>query len=730
MTKKQGLTTYHIDALEEKLGDNDQVAMQDILNEKRDAEQFIRLVAPEYLGVYVLNKDTDTFRDIIGPDEFRQLVKEHGGHYSAALRVYADNWVDEKDRSIFSYLLDYDKIYETLQTQYEISLSYRKKDNTQIGLRIRSYSRLEEDKNLSIWFYTDEGIRTEEKEEERHRRLSDAYAVAKNANDELTKVVEELKEEKEKLEKALEEAEVKNEIISAIGKSYYYISRIDLEEDYYEIVSGYEKFPETVKREGCMSQGVEANASKLVDEAYVEEFLEFINLATLSERLEKDEPLTLEYRMKNGKWHRACLIIKKRDDKGHVTNVLFAIREITEQKRNEEQMIHKVAEARHEAIEKNRFLSNMSHDIRTPVNGIVGLLDIAEQFPEDLNMQKKCRSKIKELSGYLVTMVGDILEMNRLQSDTLAPQETMIDITELLRTVNEESQRDAVKKNIRYSIDWDKSQINHRYVLGDPLYVQRILKIIADNAIKFSPSGSQVSVWCREEEIDEENVSFSFGCEDHGIGMSKEFLEHAFDLFSQEDEGSRTRYQGIGIGLPIAKKMAEKLHGSISLESKQGLGTKAVTTLLFKIGDLKENGKVEDRLPVSLQGLRALVVEDNELNMEIAKFILEDQEIKVECAFDGKEAVAKFENSEPGHYNMILMDIMMPNLNGRDATRKIRALNRQDARTIPIIAMSANVFPDDIIKNQLAGMNGNLAKPLDGKKLLELVKQCLTKKPL
>lgn len=730
MTEKQGLTTYHIDALEEKLGDNDQVAMQDILNEKRDAEQFIRLVAPEYLGVYVLNKDTDTFRDIIGPDEFRQLVKEYGGHYSAALRVYADNWVDEKDRSIFSYLLDYDKIYETLQTQYEISLSYRKKDNTQIGLRIRSYSRLEEDKNLSIWFYTDEGIRTEEKEEERHRRLSDAYAVAKNANDELTKVVEELKEEKEKLEKALEEAEVKNEIISAIGKSYYYISRIDLEEDYYEIVSGYEKFPETVKREGCMSQGVEANASKLVDEAYVEEFLEFINLATLSERLEKDEPLTLEYRMKNGKWHRACLIIKKRDDKGHVTNVLFAIREITEQKRNEEQMIHKVAEARHEAIEKNRFLSNMSHDIRTPVNGIVGLLDIAEQFPEDLNMQKKCRSKIKELSGYLVTMVGDILEMNRLQSDTLAPQETMIDITELLRTVNEESQRDAVKKNIRYSIDWDKSQINHRYVLGDPLYVQRILKIIADNAIKFSPSGSQVSVWCREEEIDEENVSFSFGCEDHGIGMSKEFLEHAFDLFSQEDEGSRTRYQGIGIGLPIAKKMAEKLHGSISLESKQGFGTKAVTTLPFKIGDLKENGKVEDCLPVSLQGLRALVVEDNELNMEIAKFILEDQEIKVECAIDGKEAVTKFENSEPGHYNMILMDIMMPNLNGRDATRKIRALNREDAKTIPIIAMSANVFPDDIIKNQLAGMNGNLAKPLDGKKLLELVKQCLTKKPL
>lgn len=551
---------------------------------------------------------------------------------------------------------------------------------------------------------------------------------AKNANEELTKASEELKLEKEKLERALEDAEIKNEIISAIGKSYFYISRIDLEEDSYEVVSGYERFPKDVNRKGSISKSVKDNSNLLVEDAYIESFLEFIDVTTMAERLEKEDSLGMEYRMKNGMWHKARLIVKKKDENGHVTHVLLAIREITEEKRKEQQILMKAAEAKHEVIEKNRFLSNMSHDIRTPVNGIVGLLDIADQFPEDLNLQKKCRDKIKDLSGYLVTMVGNILELNQLQSDRSMPQENVIDITELLRTVNEESQQDAAKKNIRYAIDWDRSQIHQRYVLGDSLYVQRILKIVADNAIKFSPNGSVISVWCKDERIDEDHVSISFGCEDHGIGMSKEFLDHAFDLFVQEDEGSRTKYQGIGIGLSIAKTIADKLHGTISIESEKGVGTKVVTRIPFKTADFKDHGKVEDCAPLSLKGLRALVVEDNELNMEIAKFILEDQGIQVECAWDGKEALDMFEDSVFGYYNLILMDIMMPNLNGRDATRKIRALNRQDAKLIPIIAMSANVFQDDLIKNQRAGMDGHLPKPLDGQTLIEVVKQCLIKK--
>ncbi len=702
-----------------------------------ESRQIIRALTEDYVAVYEIVPEKDWGVGIKLDNRILDQMEEDFSEtfcYSEAMRKYAKEWVCPEDQKNFLKMVTIDCLKESfLEGREKLEIKYRilfQRNISHFSVSFIKTSKPTEPLKLVVGFRNIEDvISVQEKTREELIAAQDEAQRANNAKDELSIVVKELKDEKEKLRKALEEAEIKNEIISAIGKSYYYISRIDLENDSYEVVAGYDNCPNDIKREDCMSGSARQNSNSLVDDAYLEDFLAFIDVSTMAERLEREETLSMEYRMKNGKWHKARLVIKKTDANGHVTHVLCAIREITDEKRTEQQILMKAAEARHEVAEKNRFLSNMSHDIRTPVNGIIGLLDIAEQFPEDLNLQKKCRSKIKELSGYLVTMVGDILEMNQLQSDQEIPREIMMDITELLRTVNEEAQSKAVKKNIQYLIDWDKSEIDFRYLLGDPIYVRRVLAIVVDNAIKFSPAGSTIRVWCREEQIDNGNVRVNFGCEDHGIGMSTEFLEHAFDLFSQEDEGSRTRYQGIGIGLPIAKKIAEKLHGTIHLESEQGVGTKAVTTIPFKIGNLEEQGKVEDCVPVSLQGLRALVVEDNELNMEIAKFILEDQGIIVKCAFDGKEAVDLFEKSEIGHYQMILMDIMMPNLNGRDATRKIRALNRGDARTIPIIAMSANVFPDDIIKNQLAGMNGNLAKPLDGKKLLDVIKQCLTKKP-
>ncbi len=703
-----------------------------------ESRQIIRALTEDYVAVYEIVPERDWGVVIKLDNRILDQMEEEFLEtfcYSEAMKKYAKEWVCPEDQKNFLKMVAIDCLKESfLEGREKLEIKYRilfQRNLSHFSVSFIKTSKPTEPLKLVVGFRNIEDvISVQEKNKEELIAAQDEAKRANNAKDELSIVVKELKEEKEKLRKALEEAEIKNEIISAIGKSYYYISRIDLENDSYEVVAGYDNYPNDIKREGCMSGSARQNSNSLVDDAYLEDFLAFIDVSTMAERLEREGTLSMEYRMKNGKWHKARLVIKKTDANGHVTHVLCAIREITDEKRKEQQIVMKAAEARHEVAEKNRFLSNMSHDIRTPVNGIIGLLDIADQFPEDLNLQKKCRSKIKELSRYLVTTVGDILEMNQLQSDQGVPREIMIDITELLRTVNEEEQRKAAKKNIQYQIDWDKSEIEFRYLLGDPIYVQRVLTIVADNAIKFSPAGTTIRVWCKEERIDNGNVSVSFGCEDQGIGMSPKFLEHAFDLFSQEDEGSRTRYQGIGIGLPIAKKIAEKLNGNIQLESKQGVGTKAVTTIPFKVGNLEEEGKVEDCVPASLKGLRALVVEDNELNMEIAKFILEDQGIVVECASDGQEAVDMFEKSEIGHYQMILMDIMMPNLNGRDATRKIRELGRTDARQVPIIAMSANVFADDIIKNQLAGMTGHLAKPLDGEKLLRVVKQCLTKKPL
>lgn len=534
------------------------------------------------------------------------------------------------------------------------------------------------------------------------------------------------KQIQDRLKKALEDATLKNEIISAIGKSYNYISRIDLEADYYEVVSGEENFPATAKLKGEMSKTLRHNCEQIVAEEYLEAFLLFCDVSTMAERLQDKESISMEYRTVNGDWHRTRLIVKKRDEHGRVTHVLCAVRSINDEKRKEQRLALRAAEAKHETALKTRFLSNMSHDIRTPMNGIIGLLDMAEEFPDDLQMQEKCRKQIRELSKYLLSMVNDILDMNKLQSGESVNQDMTFDITDMLRTVNEAAWIKAEEKQIEYIVEWGKSSFTNQYLVGNPLYTARILSILADNAIKFSHIGSTISVNCIEEQLDDKNVICEFVCKDHGIGMSKEFTEHAFELFSQENESSRTRYEGTGLGLAIAKKLTDRLHGTICLESEKGVGTTATVRIPFKIGTDNDINAVQDYKTISLQGLRVLLVEDNELNMEIARFILEDQGMTVEGAVNGQEAVEMFEKSVPGYYNVILMDIMMPVLNGLDATRKIRALKRTDAEIIPIIAMSANSFSDDMIRSRLAGMNAHLAKPLDREKIERTIQKCLS----
>lgn len=534
------------------------------------------------------------------------------------------------------------------------------------------------------------------------------------------------KQIQDRLKKALEEATLKNEIISAIGKSYNYISRFDLKADTYEVVSGEENFPRTVKHKGCLSKDLRRNCEQMIAEEYLEGFLAFCDVSTMAERLQDKETLSMEYRTINGEWRRTRLIVKKRDEHGHVTHVLCAVRTINDEKRKEQQLALRAAEAKHETAMKTRFLSNMSHDIRTPINGILGLLDMAEEFPDDLQMQEKCRKKIREMSKYLLSMVNDILDMNKLQSGESVNQDITFDIADMLRTVNEAAQIKAEEKQIEYIVEWEKSSYTYPYLVGNPLYTERILSILADNAIKFSHIGSTISVNCNEEQLDDKNVICEFVCKDHGIGMSKEFTEHAFELFSQENESSRTGYEGTGLGLAIAKQLTDRLHGTICLESEKGVGTTATVRIPFKIGTPEDINVVRDYKTISLQGLRVLLVEDNDLNMEIARFILEDQGMTVEGAVNGQEAVELFEKSEPGYYSVILMDIMMPVLNGLDATRKIRTLKRTDAETIPVIAMSANAFSDDMISSRLAGMNAHLAKPLDRKKIVETIQKSLS----
>ena len=536
----------------------------------------------------------------------------------------------------------------------------------------------------------------------------------------------------EQLQKALDEAKLSNEIIEAIARSYQYISRIDISKDWFEEISNRAAENMNYKKSGEVSSENRNTCKMFVAEEYQEAFIKFTDITTLPVRMKNEETIVMEYQMKDGNWHKLRFIEKKRDKDGNLTHVLCAIRSISDVKKKEQELLQQVAEARKDAALKSRFLSNMSHDIRTPINGIIGMTELADRYPDNPEIQKKCREKLVESARHLVSMVNDILDMNKLETEQFVENDIPFNLAAVLNRVNTDQQMQAGKKKIDYVVDWEKSELNHMYLTGNPVYIEKLLTVITDNAVKFTKPGGNVSVWCREISEDDERAVYEFGCSDNGIGMSEEFAGHAFEMFSQENKTSRTQYEGTGLGLAIAKKITERLGGTIKIKSKKGCGTTVIMTIPFKTGvqnlmQYTENVNTESTEDIPLEGLHALIAEDNELNLEIAKFMLEEKGICVECAADGKEAFEKFKESEPGYYDVIFMDIMMPYMNGWDATRKIRTLQRPDADKIPIIAMSANAFAEDIINSHISGMNWHLTKPVDADKLMTALKECIRK---
>lgn len=536
----------------------------------------------------------------------------------------------------------------------------------------------------------------------------------------------------EQLQRALDEVKLSNEIIEAIARSYQYISRIDISKDWFEEITNRAAESMNYKKSGEFSSGNRNVCMNFVAEEYQEAFLKFTDITTLPVRMKNEETIVMEYQMKDGNWHKLRFIEKKRDKDGNLTHVLCAIRSISDVKKKEQELLHQVAEARKDAALKSRFLSNMSHDIRTPINGIIGMTELADRYPDNPEIQKKCREKLLESARYLVSMVNDILDMNKLETEKFVENDIPFNLAVVLNRINTDQQMHAGEKKIEYVVDWEKSELNHMYLTGNPVYIEKLLTVITDNAVKFTKPGGNVTVWCREISEDDESVVYEFGCSDNGIGMSEEFAGRAFEMFSQENKTSRTQYEGSGLGLAIAKKITERLGGTIEIKSKKGCGTTVIMTIPFKtrvqnLMQYTEDVNTESTEDIPLEGLRALIAEDNELNLEIAKFMLEEKGICVECAADGKEAVEKFAESAPGYYDVIFMDIMMPYMNGWDATRKIRALQRPDADKIPIIAMSANAFAEDIINSHVSGMNWHLTKPVDADKLMMALKGCIRK---
>ena len=363
----------------------------------------------------------------------------------------------------------------------------------------------------------------------------------------------------------------------------------------------------------------------------------------------------------------------------------------------------KKAEAANEA--KTEFLQRMSHDIRTPINGICGLVDMADHYADDMEKQTEYRTKIKEVSNLLLELVNDVLDMRKLESGEIVLEEIPFNLRSISREVFAVIDQMAPEQNIR--MVWEKKEITHRDLIGSPGYVKRVMMNILSNAVKYNRENGHIYLSCMEIPSEQPGMTtMEFICRDAGIGMTEEFQKHIFEPFAQEHTGSRTKFPGTGLGMAIAKNLVEKMGGTITLESEYGVGTTFVIRVPFKIDlDADKREEQKDISEKSIKGLHILLAEDNELNMEIAEFLLQNEGADVTKAWNGQEAVELFRKSGPGGFDVILMDIMMPVMNGYEATKMIRFLDREDAKEIPIIAMTANAFTEDRIRAKEAGMD-------------------------
>ena len=379
----------------------------------------------------------------------------------------------------------------------------------------------------------------------------------------------------------------------------------------------------------------------------------------------------------------------------------------------------KKAEAANDA--KTEFLQRMSHDIRTPINGICGMVDMAEHYADDMEKQTEYRTKVKEASKLLLELVNDVLDMSKLESGEIVLEEIPFNLGKIFEEVLVVIEQIAAEQNIR--IVWEKKEITHRDLIGSPGYVKRVMMNILSNAVKYNRANGQIYISCRELPSEQpEMTTIEFTCRDTGIGMTEAFQKQIFEPFAQEHTGSRTKFAGTGLGMPITKKLVEKMGGTISFESKEGAGTTFVIRVPFKIDPDVDEHKVQKDIPEkSIEGLHILLVEDNELNMEIAEFMLRNEGADVTKAWNGRKAVEIFEKSRPDEFDVILIDIMMPVMNGYEAARMIRSMDREDAKVIPIIAMTANAFTEDKLRTKEAGMNEHIAKPVDTKRLIKII---------
>ena len=450
------------------------------------------------------------------------------------------------------------------------------------------------------------------------------------------------------------------------------------------------------------------------------------SISSGEERGKQDQVYRLAAKGGGYRWVTDATMEMNADGKTFYQGFITDITEfMTEREEREKELEQIVDQAERANASKTSFLRHMSHDIRTPLNGIIGMIDMSERYDDDPERRRDCRQKMLYSTNYLLSLVNDILDMNKLESGQMELENKPFDLVEML--TNQLTVIDSMAGEVGAKMIGGKesSKIIHRYLIGSPTYLNRVLMNLASNAVKYNRPGGTVSVYATELSCANDEVCYRFVCEDTGIGMSEEFQKRAFDAFAQEERTAQAAYTGTGLGLAIAKELTELMGGTIVMESTEGVGTKFTMEFTFKIDSGRHLRKMAEHKAVDLAGMHALLAEDNDLNAEIAEMLLTDMGLIVERVANGKLAVDAFAAAEPGVYDLVFMDVMMPEMDGLQAARAIRALDRPDAKTTPILAMTANAFQDDIQASLDAGMNAHITKPLYRERIEEAVAKAM-----
>lgn len=537
------------------------------------------------------------------------------------------------------------------------------------------------------------------------------------------------RETKDALDSVNRKFEYQLQIVDSFSRLYCAMYNVDIVNDkIYEIVSEGE-IKQIIGEEGCASEKLLELCDTYVSPEYREEMTSFVDITTLEFRLKESPIVGFEYQTDDEIWHKAAFITEKCTD-GEISQVLYVTKVIDEEKHKELEykngLLAAIDEANKANMAKSDFLTRMSHDIRTPINGIIGMIDIAKKNLDNGQKLVDCFDKMGDASNHLLKIINDVLNMSKLESGNIEFTDEKFDLKEVI----DECVGDIMAQALEQGISVRKHDITfeHSYVVGSPLHIRQILINIYSNAVKYTERGGYVKIVSEEIDSDGVNATYKFVVTDTGIGMSERFLKNIYQPFSQENHGARTTYQGTGLGMSIVKKIVDNMGGVIEVQSKEGIGSTFTVILTLPIAENSNSDRVEmsNHDVVScelLSGTKILVVEDNIINMEIAKFMLEEESVNVITSENGQEGLDTFMHSDINEINLILMDLMMPVMDGMEAAKAIRGLDRTDAKTVPILAMTAKAFSEDVIAVKEAGMNDHISKPIDKNKFFETIKK-------